>query len=621
MTGTLASDRRLLCEGWLEEWADGEDNLVMYPRVAYVVQDAKVWFAQGDGTMLGEALDTLLESEGGPRVVVESAEEMELEERQLSDGTKVKIPKGSWYVEGVFQRSDVPNANKRKYPRAIWDKLIADDASYVQKNIGERAMLGHLEHPKDGRTDGKEGAIVTVAAKLQEDGTVWGRAEVLDTPNGLILKEYTKKNVRWGVSSRGNGTVGDDGTVDPDSFVFETWDAVMKPSVPGAFPTVPKQVKEDEEGGEATDEARGKDAKSAYAARKKEIAGLLRTLQAKLKQHEQKFTAEGGRNWGYVGDLGQAAEQLREIMILNESHTDGQGSSATVTEADEFAVEVSQLVETPLDDIDPFLRSSLRAKIAQATERGSALQGEGKLHTEQALSLQRMLTRYSLGLLESEDGDLDAAIDDAIRQASAAGEEDRVDGFAQVTESLREQLRDAIAEAGHLRERLEVAESATGTAEGQLDVVIEQLAEVEGKLETTASKLKLAEELLATRPESQRSEAVTATVDRVIGEVSSLERFRDILLLGRDAAHVEQIAERLLPAAVRPVVESHDEPDVAEGGSSATRRTLPSRVVIESDDVEPPPDTEDTPKERPRQVTVAEGALKAMKGRTAVAEG
>lgn len=226
MAGSLASSRRLLCEGWLDDGCQPGDGLVMYPTTGYVVQGKKVWVAFGQHRL----------AESSDQELVERYEELELEERKVGEQV-LRLPKGGrWVVEGPFQRSDVENANRRKYPRGIWERLIADEGSYAQKAIRERAMLGHLEHPADGRTDGAKGAILVTKATLEKDGTVMGQAEILDTPMGLILQEYTRKSVRWGVSSRGNGSVKDDGTVDPENYVLETWDAVMKPSVPGAFP-------------------------------------------------------------------------------------------------------------------------------------------------------------------------------------------------------------------------------------------------------------------------------------------------------------------------------------------------------------------------------------------------
>lgn len=209
----------LLCEG-----AEGSFT----PTTGYCRQGAKVWFAFGKPAKLDESFQGM--------TLVESIDGMDLEERTV-DGRKVKLPKdGVWVVEGPAQASDTRNANQRYYPRAIWEKWIKDSKSQAQVAIKERAMVGHLEHPSDGRTDGNKLGLVVTHAELREDGTVHAKFELLDTPEGLRLQEYTRKGVKWGVSSRGTGSVDEKGRVSPDDYVLETWDAVMRPSVSGAHP-------------------------------------------------------------------------------------------------------------------------------------------------------------------------------------------------------------------------------------------------------------------------------------------------------------------------------------------------------------------------------------------------
>lgn len=198
------------------------------PATGYCKQGQKVWFTFGKPAKLHESFHGM--------TLVETIDGLELEERTI-DGRKVKMPKGGvWVVEGPAQASDKRNANNRYYPRTIWEKWIADSNSSAQQAIKERAMVGHLEHPADGRTDGNKLAMVVTHAELRESGDVHARFELLDTPEGLRLQEYTRKGIKWGVSSRGTGSVDEKGRVSPDDYVLETWDAVMRPSVTGAHP-------------------------------------------------------------------------------------------------------------------------------------------------------------------------------------------------------------------------------------------------------------------------------------------------------------------------------------------------------------------------------------------------
>ena len=221
MSGSRGNNRELLCEG-----AEGACEA----SVVYVQQGGKTLFLRGKPDV-SESFDNETQ-------VVESLNDLDLVEEKGAGGKTIKTVKnGTWTFEGVGQRSDVKNQNGRVYPRKIWEKLIADEKSPVQEAIQNKRMVGHLEHPSDGKSDGKEGAIVTTEAKLLEDGTVWHKGEILDTPSGLILQEYAMKGIPWGTSTRGSGTVHEDGTVDED-YALKTWDAVLNPSTPGAFPDI-----------------------------------------------------------------------------------------------------------------------------------------------------------------------------------------------------------------------------------------------------------------------------------------------------------------------------------------------------------------------------------------------
>ncbi len=224
MASPASRKRVLICEG-----SEG----AFFPDVRYVIQgkgeDAKVFVTEGAEKINKNLLH---EDAGGSFTIVESLDKLELVERE----GKQFVKDGRWFVEGVYQRAGVKNANGRTYSRKLWERLIESSNSPMMASLKQRAMVGVFEHPADGRTRGPEIALVTTNLKLNEDNTVWGRSELLDTPNGRILQELTLKKVRWGVSSRGTGTIDDKGNVNEADFMAECWDAVMRPSTAGAFP-------------------------------------------------------------------------------------------------------------------------------------------------------------------------------------------------------------------------------------------------------------------------------------------------------------------------------------------------------------------------------------------------
>ena len=140
---------------------------------------------------------------------------------------------GRMRVEGVFQRSDVPNANKRVYPRSLWEKELKEKR--IMEAMSSRAMFGELDHPSDGKTSLKRVSHIITGLQLESDGTVTGAAEILPTPAGEILKVLFESGAQVGISSRGSGSV-NNGVVAED-YKLSTFDFVARPSTPGALPT------------------------------------------------------------------------------------------------------------------------------------------------------------------------------------------------------------------------------------------------------------------------------------------------------------------------------------------------------------------------------------------------
>jgi len=141
-------------------------------------------------------------------------------------------------LEGTFQRAGTKNANGRIYPLPLWKKLMSDED--VNERIQARRMLGHLDHPSSGATSLSCVSHVVTEHKLQSDGSVKGKLEILDTPMGQIASTLAKAGVQFGVSSRGDGSVERKGDVDEvqNDYRLETYDLVLKPSTPGAYPQI-----------------------------------------------------------------------------------------------------------------------------------------------------------------------------------------------------------------------------------------------------------------------------------------------------------------------------------------------------------------------------------------------
>jgi len=141
-------------------------------------------------------------------------------------------------LTGVIADFVNPTRNGRKYSEKLWENVFQDPV--MQEKIKNRCCFGELGHPADRTEVDMEKIALCLAEvpKKGKDGKLHGIFDILDTPNGRILKCLCDYGCNIGVSSRGEGDLitGFDGEeeVDPDTYVCECWDAVCVPSVQAA---------------------------------------------------------------------------------------------------------------------------------------------------------------------------------------------------------------------------------------------------------------------------------------------------------------------------------------------------------------------------------------------------
>lgn len=146
-----------------------------------------------------------------------------------------KLGKGKeYYIKGVFLQSNLKNRNGRVYPKEVLQKEVKRyNEQYVQKN----RAFGELGHP-DSPTINLD-RVSHMIKELYEDGDNFiGKAKIMDTPYGKIVKNLLDEGATIGVSSRGMGTITSRGGVSEVSndFVLATAaDIVADPSAPDAF--------------------------------------------------------------------------------------------------------------------------------------------------------------------------------------------------------------------------------------------------------------------------------------------------------------------------------------------------------------------------------------------------
>jgi len=138
------------------------------------------------------------------------------------------------YIKGIFMQSDIQNQNGRIYPYNVLKKQVKE---FNEKFVKQDRALGELGHPS-GPTVNLD-RVSHIITELQEDGKNFiGKAKIIDTPNGKIVKNLLESGVRLGVSSRGLGSIktNKSGVNEvQDDFVLSTVDIVSDPSAPDAF--------------------------------------------------------------------------------------------------------------------------------------------------------------------------------------------------------------------------------------------------------------------------------------------------------------------------------------------------------------------------------------------------
>ncbi len=137
-------------------------------------------------------------------------------------------------IKGVFMQAETKNRNGRVYPLDVLQKEVA---RYNKELVETKRAFGELGHP-DGPTVNLDRVSHMIEELVPEGNNIIGKAKILDTPNGKIVKELLNAGAKLGVSSRGMGTLekrGQTNYVKDDFFLATAGDIVADPSAPKAF--------------------------------------------------------------------------------------------------------------------------------------------------------------------------------------------------------------------------------------------------------------------------------------------------------------------------------------------------------------------------------------------------
>ena len=161
------------------------------------------------------------------KLITELTEEIKYVKENVGNGEK------NYFIEGVFMQSGVKNKNQRIYPQQTLSK---ECKRYMTEYVNKGRALGELNHPT-GPTVNLD-RVSHIVKELHEDGNnVYGKAKVLDTPMGKIVKNLIDEGAQLGVSTRGMGSLkARNGYQEvQEDFMLAAIDIVADPSAPNAF--------------------------------------------------------------------------------------------------------------------------------------------------------------------------------------------------------------------------------------------------------------------------------------------------------------------------------------------------------------------------------------------------
>jgi hypothetical protein len=163
------------------------------------------------------------------KLITEQIENVKYLTEKTEDGKK------KLYIEGTFLVGDAVNKNNRMYKM---DTLRNEVKRYDEEYIKTNRALGELGHP-DTPSLNLERVSHKIVSLAEDGNTFYGKAMILDTPYGLIVKNFIDSGVNLGVSSRAMGsvTMTKEGynLVQDDLRLATAADIVADPSAPGAF--------------------------------------------------------------------------------------------------------------------------------------------------------------------------------------------------------------------------------------------------------------------------------------------------------------------------------------------------------------------------------------------------
>jgi hypothetical protein len=139
------------------------------------------------------------------------------------------------YIEGVFCQAETKNRNGRVYPIQTLNSAVN---YYIENFVKQNRAVGELNHPA-APTINYDRVSHKITSLQREGNNFIGKAVIVNTPMGNIVKNLHEEGVVFGVSSRAVGSLrstNEGVNIVGDDLMFSTVaDIVHDPSCTTAF--------------------------------------------------------------------------------------------------------------------------------------------------------------------------------------------------------------------------------------------------------------------------------------------------------------------------------------------------------------------------------------------------
>lgn len=259
--------------------------------------------------------------------------------------------------DGMCADADITNENGLDITREVWENVFNSDI--YKKAIELGWLIGYLGHPNDPNCmNFMDACIVMKEGHIEDDGKVYGKFDLIDTPVGRIVKSFIDAGVTFGISVRGAGDIIDN-SVDPDTFIFRGFDLVTFPAYTEAIPTFTAVAA-------SSDIETQKKYKAVCAAVKKNIEGINTIEAATILQSQ--FAAQS--------DEYKLLEDRKQAIL-------GEDNEEDIDIADEKVVAMTDLYLQAKTELD---EANSKVKILQSQNATTR-----KLYSKKLKSIKRIM--------------------------------------------------------------------------------------------------------------------------------------------------------------------------------------------------------------------------------------